>query len=188
MYLRTDEELETVDAIRMALRFAEEVRCDNTRWKWVIIALHNATQGMMVLALKRKDRANVFSRNDADKVRVARETRSLPPPDPYLDKFINLYDKVKLIRGAGSYFLSPELDADDLKRLNDIRNVFIHFTPKSWSLELAGLPRFCLVATRLIAFLGWETDSVFWYSDQAAADAREATIRLSHLLHCLANE
>src|SRR5712692_5045777 len=51
--LRTDKYEEAVSAIEAAADFAERVIDDQYRWKWVLIAVHNAVQGFMVLALRR---------------------------------------------------------------------------------------------------------------------------------------
>jgi hypothetical protein len=47
MYLRTDEEFETANAMEMATQFASSLAKDLHLWRWVIIALHNAAQGVM---------------------------------------------------------------------------------------------------------------------------------------------
>ena len=45
--------------------------------------------------------------------------------------------------------LSPEV-AKDLNTLHGLRNDFAHFTPKGWSIELAGLPRIIGAALQLV--------------------------------------
>lgn len=52
MYLRTNEEFETANAMKMAAQFAEGLESDPYLWRWVIIALHSAAQGVMVLSLR----------------------------------------------------------------------------------------------------------------------------------------
>ena len=52
LYYRTDEENEATDALYMAARFAEQAATDIRMWRWVIMALHNAVQGFMVLSLR----------------------------------------------------------------------------------------------------------------------------------------
>src|SRR5688500_8603520 len=51
-YLSTNERKEAVDAIELTALFLEEAIANPDRWKWVMIALHNAVQAFMVLALK----------------------------------------------------------------------------------------------------------------------------------------
>ena len=53
-----------------------------------------------------------------------------------------------------------------VKRLNSLRNEFIHFVPKGWSLELAGLPEMCLYCLEVAEFLGWQCGNVPWYEEK----------------------
>lgn len=71
--------------------------------------------------------------------------------------------------GGNTSFAPAGSEVGDIKRLNSLRNEFIHFTPKGWSLEVDGLPRIALAAARLISFLALETNNVFWHT----AEARE---------------
>ena len=50
-YLRTDEREEAVRSLEWAEQQANAISEDPYQWKWVLIALHNAVQGFMVLAL-----------------------------------------------------------------------------------------------------------------------------------------
>ena len=52
MYLNTDEEAETANAVKMAAQFAERINEDPHLWRWSVIAMHNAAQGCMVLSLR----------------------------------------------------------------------------------------------------------------------------------------
>lgn len=50
-YLRTNEREEAVRSLEWARSQAALLACDPYAWKWVLISLHNAAQGFMVLAL-----------------------------------------------------------------------------------------------------------------------------------------
>ena len=52
MYFRTDEEYEAMEALCMASTVADGLERNLSSWRWVIISLHNATQGFMVLSLR----------------------------------------------------------------------------------------------------------------------------------------
>src|SRR4051794_18719440 len=52
MYLRTDEEHHAADAMHVAAYLALGVATDLHLWPWIIIAVHNAVQGVMVLSLR----------------------------------------------------------------------------------------------------------------------------------------
>ena len=50
--IRTDDEIEAVYALEKALAELRVARGQPYNWKWAILALHNALQGFMVLALR----------------------------------------------------------------------------------------------------------------------------------------
>ena len=53
MYLQTDEETESAEALAQALMMARKLDENINNWRsWVITALHTATQGFMVLSLR----------------------------------------------------------------------------------------------------------------------------------------
>jgi hypothetical protein len=60
IWLRTDERKEAVNSLEKAYQFILEVHNDPYNWKWVIIAIHNATQAFMVLALQGPASLNVI--------------------------------------------------------------------------------------------------------------------------------
>jgi hypothetical protein len=170
MYLRTDEELETANAMKMASQFAESVLQEPHLWRWVIIALHNAAQGAMVLSLRHGNGLLALSDESYSAWMSAYEKNEPPPPEK-LDRYLNLYKKVKHQElgqlGGNKRFVPLGQEGADIKRLNALRNEFIHFTPKSWSLQVDGLPRIALAVSRLIHFLGVETQNIFWHSENA---------------------
>ena len=164
-YLRTDEHEEAVRSLEWAEQQARAVRDDPYQWKWVLISLHNAVQGFMVLSLWNGNGLLALRDEVAKKWLAARENKK-PYPADKLDNFLNLYGKVKNIDnfqtiGATS-FVPGETHDKSLARLNAFRNEFIHFTPKGWSLELAGLPDICLDVVDLIQFVGWKSTCILW--------------------------
>ena len=180
-YLRTGEHEEAVRSLEWAELHARQIAADPYLWKWVLTALHNATQGFMVLALWNGNGLLALRPRIAEKLLKAYQTGG-PFPGEKLDEFMNLYAKVKdgnnfHTVGAGPF--KPNATADrSLKLLNEIRNEFTHFTPKGWSLELAGLPRVALDALSLIQFLGWESTAITWYRRAHQVRSKRALRRL----------
>src|SRR5687767_3146447 len=76
-YLVTDDEREAVGALEEAAGYLEIAEIDPARaWKWVIIALHNAVQGFMVLALKSTWNVRVLHRDQrSEKIRAESDYR-----------------------------------------------------------------------------------------------------------------
>jgi hypothetical protein len=91
---------------------------------------------------------------------------------------LNLYKKVRhreFGKISGNVrFIPTGTEGGDIKRLNSLRNEFIHFTPKSWSLEIDGLPRIVLATARMISFLALETTNIFWHRSEARNRFMEA--------------
>ena len=69
-----------------------------------------------------------------------------------------------------------------MSQLNEFRNTFTHFTPKGWSLELAGLPRICLNTLEVMNFLGLQTTAVLWYKPTRRTRAERALKRMTKTL------
>lgn len=191
MYLRTDEEFETANAMQMAAQFASGLPTDLHLWRWVIISLHNAAQGAMVLSLRHGNGLLALTEKSYSAWMAAYEKGETPPPEK-LDNYLNLYEKVKHEEcgqiGGNSRFTPVGSEGGDIRRLNSLRNEFIHFTPKGWSLEVYGLPRIALAAARLISFLVLETNNVFWHSAEAREhllDAHESFIKSMHGLQVM---
>ena len=59
IWLRADERMEAINSLERTYYFILEVHNDPYNWKWIMIALHNATQAFMVLALQGTASLNV---------------------------------------------------------------------------------------------------------------------------------
>ena len=94
IYLRTDETEEAVSAIEMVEQSAGKVLKDIYQWKWVIVALHNALQCFMVLALKGSN-GLLTLREDIAKKWLEAYRDGTEYPVNKLDYFGNLYEKIK---------------------------------------------------------------------------------------------
>lgn len=176
-YLRTDEWQEAVSALESVAEFAEKVSIDPYRWKWVIIAVHNAVQGFMVLALRRGSGLMALKDKVAQKWLEAYE-RGETYPEEKLDTFLNLYTKIKSPKmccyGHSKHFLPTVNNDRSMKRLNEFRNEFIHFVPKGWSLQLEGLPDICLNCLSVLSFLAWESGNIMWNESEMRSRAEAA--------------
>lgn len=155
--------------MQMAARFAADVQSDLHAWRRVVIALRSAAQSAMVLSLRHGNGLLALTDKCFAEWMEAYEKNETPPPER-LDSYLNLYGKVKHRKtgqiGGNTRFVPRGAEGTDIKRLNSLRNDFIHCTPKRWSLEVLGLPRICLSAARLISFLALETTNVRWHSEE----------------------
>jgi hypothetical protein len=157
-WLRTDEYEEILATLKACRRFLTLVTEDASYWKWVFIALHNAVQGCMVVALTRSDR---FGAIDPEQEREWHEAyarkEKLPRLREKLLSFLKLYEKIKkkgtLQSSAVERFKPTGTQGYSMKKLNEVRDDFIHFTPKGWSLELNGAPQLAIDCLEVAAFL-----------------------------------
>lgn len=168
LWLRTDETEEAISALEMIAEAVPSLIADTYRWKWVIIITHNALQGFMVLALRHGN--GLLALKDeiaAQWLKAYREGGEYPVEK--LDNFLNLYKKVKsdrmLCYGHSKKFKATPDHNRSVKKLNELRNEFIHFVPKGWSLELTGLPEICIACLEVIEFLGWESGNIILYKE-----------------------
>ena len=167
-WLETDEFQETILALQLTSEQLSNLATTSNLhyWAWVIICLHNALQGFMVLALRSTNNINVLTEDCAIEWLAAYERGDGQYPEQKLDKFLNLYKKVKSERMnmyLNSQFLKPSGTQNrSVTKLNSFRNNFIHFVPKWWTIEVTGLPQIVDDCLDIIWFLAFECGNIFW--------------------------
>ncbi len=177
-YLETDERLEAINSLQMVAEQVERVAEDFHSLKWVIIALHNAVQGFMVLALHKGNNFFVIkdhtTKHYYDYITGQRSDEPINP----LDNFLNLYSKIKnpdlMQRWVNGQPFSPGNSHDySMEMLNDERNDFIHFLPKSRSIEISGLPQMVQDCMDIIKFLSFDSQNMIWHDEKQEIVVRE---------------
>ena len=165
-FLRTGPFVETISALEVAADELARTRTDSYRWKWVILALHSALQGMMALALEGGNGLRVLKPKDAKRWLDAYESGAPLPADLEMDNFLNLYEKIKsdTIRFyVTSKKFTPEgTQGKSIKDLNRLRNQFVHFTPCTLALILNGLPEMTLDCLTVARFLAYDSKNIDW--------------------------
>ena len=170
-WLRVDECNDVLASLSLCFRCLQSLDEDPGLWKWAILSLHNGLQGAMVchlsgtaqlgalsdksvddwLAWHERDRRGEIQRIEdgidelgIPKIRFARK-EDYPPKERLADAkvlFKRLYSEGKRREGgAGAIVAITQSECESFLRLRELRNSFSHFTPKGWSIELAGLPR-----------------------------------------------
>lgn len=168
-WLKTDEREEGLAALEFLTEISAPLPSDNYRWKWVFVVLHNAVQAFMVLALRQSDGGGPIRDDVMAKIRRAWETKTIPPAEK-LDSFLGLYKKIKRAERMQKYGQSrplvatPEQDRS-MKTLHELRNDFLHFTPKGWALELSGAVDISLNSLEIIRFLVNESGTIWWHDE-----------------------
>lgn len=167
VWFRTDEFKEATLSLEKVAETSEQIVNDLSQWRWLIISLHNALQGFMVLALRGTNSLSILTKKSAEEWLVAYEDGGHLPTYEKLDSFLNLYKKIKsdrmLMYGHSQIFVPQGSQGRSIKKINKFRNEFIHFIPKGWSIELSGMPRICTDCLSIIEFLGWDSGNVVWH-------------------------
>lgn len=168
-WLETDESQEAVLALQLVSEQLTHLESTGNShyWTWVIVGLHNALQGFMVLALRGTNNMNVLTEDCAREWLAAYERGEGGYPKQKLDSFLNLYKKIQSERMRiyvnSQVFKSSGTQNRSVKILNSFRNDFIHFVPKGWAIELSGLPRIVADCLNIISFLAFDSGNVYWH-------------------------
>ncbi len=162
-WLTTSGIEESLKSLKMASYFLGKTEEDKYHWKWMLVALHNSLQGFMACSLNSGDGMLALKDRVAEKWRAA-EKNGQPLPKEELDTFLNLYKKInsnKMPLSANSKPFNPRSRQNQsVRKLNRLRNHFIHFSPKSWSLELNDLPKISQDCIQVIKFLAFKSGKI----------------------------
>jgi hypothetical protein len=151
-YLRTDEREDLISSLKLVALSLRHCAADLHYWKWILIGAHSSLQAAIVFHLSFGNDLLVAKPGHAKKwLEAYRGDKDYP--DMHMDYFMDLYRKAKIVEILGFHLVTTELQDVSVKRLLDLRNDFVHFMPKGWSIELAGLPQTCLESLNVIAAL-----------------------------------
>ncbi len=180
-YLKTSHWDDAISSLEAAHEFTEQLAMKPHYWKWVVIAVHSAIQGFMALALEQGNSLPAMTEKGNEKWIQSQKTGEIFSTDR-LDAFISLYRKVKSSEvchyfGSRS-FPATEVHDDCMRELNRIRNDFIHFFPKNWTIETRKLRDICINCLELVEFLGWDSYTIIWHDAELSNRGRTAVTKL----------
>jgi hypothetical protein len=182
-WIETDAALEAVSGLEMVSEQLTKISINHYYWKWVILALHNSLQGFMVLALRGHNNVNIFTKKCAEEWLAAYEQGRPRDPYPKLADFRELYKRIKSDRMqlySNSKIFKPNNTQNfSVKKLNSLRNEFIHFVPANWSLGIGGLPQIVKDCINIISFLAFESGNVIWHDTTLEQRTRELIEQIS---------
>jgi hypothetical protein len=165
--LEYDERLDAVASLEILAELLPRTLSIPHLWKWVLLSLHSALQGFMVLALQGTNALAVLTEETARAWMEAYEADSLPTKRRRLDKFLALYEKIKsdamLTLAHSKVFVpSPEQDAN-VVTLNSDRNSFVHYVPAQSLMDARVWTRITLDVVPIIEFLVLESNNVTFF-------------------------
>lgn len=176
-WVQTDEAEDVAGSVRHALRSRQFTGDDSQAWKWVALALHSAVQGACVchLVTSASPVGAVTKQNAGEwleyleRSRIDGEARA---PRTYLLSLPGLLKAARKPHSAGDRSNANGVRVTDselswLCRFHDdVRNQFVHFEPRGWSLEVSGIPGLAQLISRIIGDI---IDSGYAFRHQSEA-------------------
>ncbi|KDA03635.1 hypothetical protein [Hyphomonas oceanitis] len=195
-YYRTDQYALFLDSLRFSQTQVLETEQDVRSIPWAIIAAHNLVQMSCVVALDERDTTQSACLSDQKLkggMTVREKTIELlnsgqfdSLPEPYLASPASL---LKRVQDKNDLMAVEAFDLDDevkwnLERLNEYRDMVIHFLPSSWSLELDGMSEIFRSAFEF-ALLTLRTPGTYSHrmEVQSRHDAEETCLRMIEKLN-----
>lgn len=175
-----DEVKDTICSLELLVEHLPKVTTAPQYWKWVILSTHSALQGFMVLSLRGTSDLNVLTKKSATEWLEACESKSSYQPRK-LEYFLNLYAKIKsdamLLYTNSRCFTATKQQDECVKRLNAIRNDFIHYVPTSAAYNVKSWASIILEVIPMIEFLVLESNNIVFYE----GDEQKQIINLCNL-------
>jgi hypothetical protein len=141
-YVRLDEREDVLVSLELVAYVAPLVGEKPQHWKWMIVGAHSALQGAMVCALADTTGTSILTKKSA--IEVLRWFDADPAtrePQP-VERLADFGELLKRCIARSDLLVLTAKQRKDIRRLHDhFRNNFVHFTPKGWSIEKAGLSR-----------------------------------------------
>ncbi len=164
-----DEEIDAISSLEILTSQLSKVVAFPHHWKWVFISLHNALQGFMVLSLQGTNALNVLTPKSAKEWLEGYETDHLINNPSKLDYFLELYGKIKsdamLIWSNSKPFVANSTQDKSVRRVNNFRNVLIHYVPASSAFNMKTRTHDLLDVISIIEFLAFESNNVFIHEE-----------------------
>lgn len=204
-FLELDERENAIDNLEMAAYFLENIHT-NMKWKWEIIAIHQALYGFLICALQGTDaRQTVYDRKKDSGKAILLHVYRVPHDviavtfgvsvdkvkewlsQPYLISIHEALSRMKKRECLPSWsnvvpLVVSKEEEDSIERLtNEFRNEFEHFVPKAWLIDTLGMPNIIRHVVRVIHFVALESNCVT-YSKEQENRTRIVLDKISELL------
>jgi hypothetical protein len=180
---RLDEQ--AVGALKIVAEMLPQTIEEPYRWKWVVVALHDALYGFMGLALRRSDGAQLLTLKH-ERQQYARWQREREQGGPIversptrIDQFLNFFEKIqdpaRMRHFIDSRAFVPTPDQDQSVRyLDRLRNDLVHYSDTTRMVWIAALPGVVVDGVTVIRWLVEESHTFFLHPEEL----EEAAIRL----------
>ncbi len=172
-WLRLNELENAIDSLEMADHFLECIPSE-MKWKWVIIAIHQALYGFAICSIRGTDARWLIDKH-SKKGEV---------------KLISIWESLKRAKDphwmplgiSQSLVTTPEEDTAIKRIISEFRNEFEHFLPKHWSIEVSGMPTILRHILRVLSFLSLESCCVLYSTDDEKNRVKQVIDKLEKKL------
>ena len=184
--MRTDEREDIIASMKLFIDSMARAKSDSSYFKWAAISLHTATQSIMAFHLGFGNDLLVMSQEDAEAWLAAHHANT-EYPETQMDSFLNLYKKIKKHEILGYKFTPKGQEGSSIKKLNILRNEFIHFMPKGWSTEIAYMLEIFADCLNIIKGIGSGSVSGKWEDEAQAEKFNSLVTESTEKVHGYAN-
>ena len=177
------------------------------KWKWIMIALHQALYGALISTLQGTDhRQTVIDRSGKRGEAMTFHIDRVPPAEiasklgkseeqildwitnPYLISLdealrrVNQKDCLPSLDNAQPLISTTEEDGAIERLTKEFRNNFEHFTPKGWIIYISIMPAIVSNVLRVIRFLVLESNCIIYLSEEKEKKIKIAIAKIERLL------
>jgi len=159
-YLRIDEKENAIDSLHRAVEFLKNTKNNLYDWKWFIIAFHHATHCFMLVSLQNTDLSGIW---EEPVIRRSNGLIDIFNCRNRLISFMKAFEWIQDQERMGGYINAKPFPAkpyhrDSMEHLNDrLRNEFIHYRPKGWSVHNQYFMNVVKPVLEIIEFLVFES-------------------------------
>ncbi len=163
---RVNESTEVVADLELVSEHMAHDPADPIHAKWIILALHSALEGFMILALRGRNGLNLLTEASARERIAAYERKDGQFPEPKIDTFAHLFKKIQSDRMI-TYVLSAPFvpngaQSKSVAALDRLHGACTRFLPKDAPVDLSPLSLIIADCCDVISFLAFDCGNVAW--------------------------
>lgn len=186
-YVRTNTAEDLVSTLELSFEFLLKSCNDGRYWKWFIYSIHSAAQSVSALSI---DGGNGFlvQKPGVMQRMIAAFENDTPRVSPHMDNFSRLIEKA-LVKQNLRHDAEPLQDkghTQALHSLDELRDEFMHFNVKSWSIEISLILDISSKTLDFIRHYACATPAILWHNDEHQRRAKLAITSLEDKLKSLA--
>ena len=158
-YLTLDEETNAIDYLENAYEFIKKAEYNNWAWKWAILSFYGSLYSFSIICLSGSDSSNrvLYKTTNGKEKLISFKEAIKRCQDPKWMTMTSLSEVLKL----------SDKQKESIRRLNErYRNVFVHYQPMSFIIEIHEMPNIVLDVLEVIEFLSLKTGNYIYLENK----------------------